>query len=581
MEKLILQKIIYPSYEMDEQQLYYRYTGTGVVLSNNVLLIGEHTTVDFGTYFNSLGVEKWLEYTNVEDYLLNIEIKGKGVIQVYHAYLNGGTTCIEEIKQIDFSSADYSSLVIDLPSFDEGLIGFRIVTEDEPVSIKDAYYFTENVETTDVSLALAFTTYKRETYITENVRRILSLEDDRIHIFIVDNAGTLTLDANPNLTVFTNLNSGGAGGFARNMMEIIATDSPFTHVILMDDDVTIDPRVYHRLIRFLSVISPKYNNAFIGGAMFRRDYKYFHVESGAKWRGTLVWPFGHGLDMRRLDSVLLTNSIHKEDYNAWWFCCIPMKYIREDNLPLPLFFQWDDIDYGLRNAAPLILLNGICLWHDAFETKRSAMYTYYSNRNPLIVNGCHEGGYNKRQVLKTLKKKMRAEIGLYRYEHAKALIKAMEDYQRGPEWLCNINPDEYNKEILSMNKPISYVADQVDYDWYLVGCQIDDCDLLHKLVRILTLNGYLLKANRKITLPLFAEKPVAGYRATRILFYEINTGTGYWAEKSMKEALCCLVQFYKQYFRLKIRYGSIVRSYREKYTYLTSKEMWEKYLGLK
>ena len=578
--QFILQKLIYPSYGIDEPQLYYRFTGNGVYLENETIIISPQTIADFGTYFNSFSIEKWSAYTKIKEYGLSLEIEGNCTLQLYHAYLEGGTVVTDDLEKTEIKNSSFSTTELEIPCFDKGIISFRIQTTDSPVKIREAYYYSENVKTRDISLALAFTTYKREAYITENVRRILDAESLPIHIFIADNSGTLNLDSDPRVTILKNHNSGGAGGFARNMMEIIKAESSYSHIVLMDDDVSIDPRIFDRLIRFLSAVDQEHASSFIGGAMFRRDYKYFHVESGAKWKGTVIWRFGHGMDMRRLDCVLHTNSIHKEDYNAWWFCCIPIGYIRNDNLPLPVFFQWDDIDYGIRNKAPLILMNGICIWHDAFETKRSAMYTYYSMRNPLIVNSCHKGGYSKHKVLKQLKYRIRAELGLYRYEHAEALIKAMEDYLRGPMWLCNINADEYNKTILALNKPVSYVADQVDYQWYLVGCQIMDCDFLHKLVRKLSLNGYLLKANREIMLPLYADRAVQGYRAKRILFYEENTGNGYWTEKDFGKAVSLWFRFHKQLFRMRINYSGLVKEYRRDYSYLTSGEMWEKYLKM-
>ena len=38
------------------------------------------------------------------------------------------------------------------------------------------------------------------------------------------------------------------------------------------------------------------------------------------------------------------------EYNAWWSCLIPSEVIAAIGLPLPMFFQWDDIEYGLRAA---------------------------------------------------------------------------------------------------------------------------------------------------------------------------------------------------------------------------------------
>ena len=50
------------------------------------------------------------------------------------------------------------------------------------------------------------------------------------------------------------------------------------------------------------------------------------------------------------DEEILYNEIEEHsDYSAWWYCCMPMRVVREDNLPFPLFIRGDDVEYGLRN----------------------------------------------------------------------------------------------------------------------------------------------------------------------------------------------------------------------------------------
>ena len=90
-----------------------------------------------------------------------------------------------------------------------------------------------------------------------------------------------------------------------------------------------------------------------------------------------------GLDLRTLDACLDNEFEEKCDYNAWWYCTIPMQYVRSDNLPLPIFIRGDDVEYGLRNMKNLILMNGICVWHEPFEFKYSSSMYYYIFRNTL------------------------------------------------------------------------------------------------------------------------------------------------------------------------------------------------------
>ena len=437
-----------------------------------------------------------------------------------------------------------------------------------------------NCVSSDKNIAVIVPTYNREKSINNIVNTFLELDDYRIHLYIIDNARNFHYDCRPNLTVIPNINAGGAGGFARGMLEVLDSEEHFSHVVLMDDDISFDSKLFERLINFLKSLGPDSNECFVGGAMFRSDRPYFHVESGAKWNGLVVEPLGYGLDIREPQATKMIDSIFGADYAAWWFCCIPIKYIRDDNLPLPLFFQWDDVDYGLRNKAGVYTRSDIYVLHEPFDLKRTAMQYYYSNRNSLIVNSCHDGGDSKKTVIKTLKNRIISEICLYRYEYAESLNKSIEDFLKGPMWLCSINPEEYNNEILRFNKPFQFVANKVDYDWLGVCRNIKDCDFLHKFIRMVSLNGYLLKSKNDFILPLYTDKPVQGYRANKILFLEEISGMGFERNKDIKKAICCIFKFLFLYLKLLFCYSNVKRKYRDKYSYMTSNEMWKKYLRL-
>lgn len=431
-----------------------------------------------------------------------------------------------------------------------------------------------------IKIAIIITTYNHADRVHENMSSLRKLNKNNFHVYLIDNKGGLFVENKEIITIVKNYNVGGAGGFARGMLEVLGSKENYTHVVLMDDDVSFDLQIFENLTHLLENLKPEERDSFVGGAMLRSDKPWFHVESGAKWKGLTVEPMGYGLDMRKVEDVRRIDALNGADYNAWWFCCIPIRYIREDNLPLPLFFQWDDVDYGLRNKAKIVTASNIAVRHEPFDLKRTAMQFYYSNRNSLIVNSCHDGGFDKKAVLKFLKKKIHSEVCLYRYEYADALNRAIEDYLKGPVWLCSIDTEKYNEEIIKLNKPLSDVSKQVDWDWYRVGCGITDCDRLHAVVRKLTFNGYLLKAKNNFTLPIYAERPVQGYRAKKILFFEENTGMGFIREKNIKKAVSCILKFMKLYIRMALCYSRIVKEYRAEYRYMTSKEMWVKYLHL-
>ena len=86
------------------------------------------------------------------------------------------------------------------------------------------------------------------------------------------------------VTIYPNMNAGGAGGFTRGMIEILKANengAGVTHVLVMDDDIVLDTDVLLRTYTLLSLRKPEYADVFVGGAMLRLDRPNIQVENGA------------------------------------------------------------------------------------------------------------------------------------------------------------------------------------------------------------------------------------------------------------------------------------------------------------
>lgn len=80
------------------------------------------------------------------------------------------------------------------------------------------------------------------------------------------------------------------------------------------------------------------------------------------------------------------------EYNGWWFCCIPLaEHFR--GFPLPVFIHGDDIEYGLRFNKKIMTMNGIGVWHDAFDNRKASSMEYYDMRNTLITCAIHHPNF--------------------------------------------------------------------------------------------------------------------------------------------------------------------------------------------
>lgn len=589
----VFQEIIFPDPEfVGDSGLYYRSTGIGLYFeqgssgqdsseqSRHVVMKG--TYVDFHTYFNSFSCNKWNRYTSVNNVSLFLEMEGRAVVYIFHNLFLYGQVVEKNIGRHTVISETRQLVEIPIGIMDNlGDYSFGIQAGEESVAIYGGYYGCRDfVRRQEVSLAVCFTTYKREEYIKRNLAGLCSASNVNMHIYVVDNGKTLNLPDSDRYTVIPNKNTGGAGGFARNMFHVMddAINYGFTHFILMDDDIVLDPKVIARLSDFLGYVKDEYRNSFVGGAMLRKDIPYFLVESGAVCKGLKIQGYGYGMDMRNPENFMQADMSRKTDYSAWWFCVIPIEYARSDNLPLPIFFQWDDIDFGLRNKAQVILLNGISVWHDSFEAKRTVMHSYYTARNPMIVNACHENCVEKPDVLSFIKENFVTELYLYRYANAEAILRAVEDFLKGPGWLAKLDFDAYNKEIMAENYKQEYIY-ELDYTWFQVCCNMEDCDWIHALARKITFNGYLLPTKNFVAVPCYNDKIVQGYRASKILFYDEVSGKGYYCARDVKRARACYVKYKRLMKRLKGDFNRLKKEYKSSYAYLTSREMWENVFG--
>ena len=129
--------------------------------------------------------------------------------------------------------------------------------------------------------------------------------------------------------------------------------------------------------------------------------------------------------------------------------------MREDNLPLPLFIHRDDIEYEKRNrlaANPVVFINGIGVWHKAFDSEYAGIKKYYDVRNTLIMTVIHEPCFGKRCIRREL---LHTLLGVYfgrRYHELELSYMGAMDFLRGRKWLMALDPEENHKRITAFYK---------------------------------------------------------------------------------------------------------------------------------
>lgn len=431
------------------EELYYR-CGNHIkpaYESDGLLTIKSGAYIDAFTYFNSLSIEKWGKYTFVSRFYIVLRIQGDFTVSLLGSFSTGDNVQKECLSRESYTCAEPEEIIISFPpNIRSTVVAFDIATNSD-VSIYDAYY-TADLECNpkdDIYLSLVTTTYKKEEYIRRNMeileRSLFSDPEyaDRFEWHIVDNGQTLDAGKNGSISIYRNKNLGGAGGFARGVIESLRLGEKVSHVLFMDDDVMVSVDSFKRLYRFLSILRTEYKDYFLGGAMLNMESPHIQHANGSLFSEEgFCTPLHFSRDLRKQNQVVLNETIDDTIHNlyaAWWFCCIPTTVASLNNLPLPLFIRDDDMEYSLRNQSRIISLNGICIWHKGSGGKfNAAMDFYQAMRNNLIVKAIRPELADTK-CFECIEDLFWNQLYKFDYTGATFLADALEDYLKGPEWL--------------------------------------------------------------------------------------------------------------------------------------------------
>lgn len=572
---------------------------------------------DYTTYFNSLSVAKWKRYTVARKFYLHLELKGAActITQTKASTYSWSSellasTVLQKEESPDWQSLDFE-LVVDS---DAVLMGFSIESSGN-VFIRDSYYYAvvETSRVRTVELALATTTFKKEDFIEPNIAMIkediLSGDDliaNHFHMHVVDNGRTLDAErlSGDGVTVYPNDNVGGAGGFARGMIEAMRQRPPATNVLLMDDDVSISPESIKRTFNLLSLLSPEYTKAFISGAMLNYEIGEDQWEDlGFMTKGGFCHPIKGPLRMSLLHDIILNEEVEPTEeqhqtYAAWWYCCIPIETIRSEGLPLPLFVRYDDAEYGLRCKPRFITMNSICVWHLSFHSRyNAAVERYQTTRNGFIAQAT-TGMAPESDFLLEMHNSLQVELKKFNYINAELILDGFEDFLKGPDFIAQPVAEERfmaanrNAEKLipfeELRKETSAIE---DFDLDEITCEEIYKDEARSrgeaLIDFLTYNGQRMALSSKGGDDV-AVIPAAGWvypagkirrKTTLVAIDPINRkGVVRRLDRTRFNAVMSRYKKALTYYRHnKKRLESEYTSAREK---LTSVEFWKGYLGI-
>jgi galactofuranosylgalactofuranosylrhamnosyl-N-acetylglucosaminyl-diphospho-decaprenol beta-1,5/1,6-galactofuranosyltransferase len=412
------------------------------------LRLDKGSTAHTNTYFGRFAASYWQRWTVVT------EVQATMILQVgKHARVRIVASDIAGHRRIvgtaEVTASGPLTLTAPLDQFVDGgalWLEFEAVGGDLEIS---ELTWTATAPETVRPVAIAICTFNRAQDCAETIAALAS--DQTVlgsldAVYVVDQ-GTDLVENRPlyqatrsmfgdKLRYIRQPNLGGAGGFTRGLYEVSAANE-HADVILMDDDILCEPETVLRLQAFANLtVEP----TLVGAQMlFLLNPDYLNVGAEDVHLHRLM----HGQKVPkalRNTSMLKKNQERRVDagYNAWWTCLIPAEVVKKIGLPLPIFFQWDDVEYGVRareHGFVTVTLPNAAVWHADFYWKDFDDWArYFSTRNSLIVSAMH-ADLNPGTVTRQLFRNISEYLVAMQYGLAHTTLQGIEDFLSGPSIL--------------------------------------------------------------------------------------------------------------------------------------------------
>lgn len=587
---ITLQNLIFPDPDIcTEHDLYYRATNNfGYSETGSCLHIGYGNQVMFNTYFNLLNIGKWSKACTLTGLFVEITGNGRMEIRVLHALPEQSWETLScEVATLSAGNIH----VADLSHFSErsahGLIYVEVKALEPGVTVSGGRFTTLTQPETLPKLAVSITTFKREAEVRHTVDRFNAFLPnfefgDHVHVQVVDNGHSAEIKATDAVTPMVNHNYGGAGGFARGLLE--AEKAGFTHCLFMDDDASFHMENIARAYAFLALAKDR--KAAIAGSMINNTHKWAMWENGAYFDGS-CHPLFCGTDLRDRDAVFkMENDSARISpptlYGGWWFFAFAVDQVK--HYPFPFFVRGDDISFSLMNPFKITTLNGVVSFQDAFAEKENPQTLYLDLRNHMI----HHLVVDKleRSAFATAKVAMRfimRSLLQFHYESAQAQLLSWQDVMQGPQFFDeNIDMAERRGTIKKMMQVEVWKELNPDEIKPHHKNTLRSDSMRHRM-GLYTLNGHMVpfSARRwdRIVLGLGARGQLfPAFGASQITYLNTDRTQGYTVTQSKRQfiALCWeMAKTLRQFLR---EYDTLKASYRQGYNTLTTQEYWQKKL---
>ncbi|WP_406691284.1 glycosyltransferase [Saccharopolyspora sp. ID03-671] len=426
--------------------LYAKIEDGAATRHRGAVTVHPHSTVSTSTYFGRFPASYWQRWTAVTEVTVRASVSGAGIVRVMASDSRGGTRTLHTAR-VAGTTETRAQWTVGIGKFvDGGAIWLELITEADPLQVADVEWLVPHPHRSRPTTAVLCTHNRPDDCL--NTLRALAADPAAMSalsdVYVVDQ-GDDTLESREPFESVRDMfggrmhyvrqrNLGGAGGFTRGLHESLADDDAVLNTLFMDDDILLEPDTVVRMTTFAdSAVEP----TVVGSQMLQLLHPYQIHVSAEHARFTTIEPglaVDGGLDRADLTEQLQDRRVDA-DYNAWWCCLLPSEIVRDAGYPIPMFFQWDDVEFGYRirgRGHATVTLPGAAVWHADFDWKDEESWVrYFTLRNALIIDALH-GDFSGAASAKVFLRWTAECLVSMRYAQAEVLIAAVEDFLAGP-----------------------------------------------------------------------------------------------------------------------------------------------------
>ena len=586
MQSNLLQRLVLPTPTTPEPLLYARTSGE-VRLVEGGAVLADGGALSFDTSFGVFAAGRWRRVSQVNNLSVSLRASGVGIAEV--VVVNGKTESVVATAQLPRGEGSPTSVMLNVPDLQASANGtyyVRVTAIGGEVCMTGGEWVTQDAPRHEVRMSLSITTFNRQEYVRKTVHNVLDLVRDnaalngKVRVLVVDNAQNVTFDAAADapLTVIPNGNLGGAGGFARGLIELRKAGWA-THVLFMDDDITLEPEA---IVRTMSLFAyAKDVRLCVHGAMLSEERPWLQFEAGSQYSWRSIYPLqalGREDDMRERSVAVQDAPEVPFDYTAWWYTAFPINLTNEN--PLPVFVRGDDVAFGLMHTGKhSITLNGVIVWHADFGLKNNPSSLFYESRNLALVDTLVFDKHTWWNLAYRFSSFGFRNLFSMRYASTEYMLRGLNAYLAGPaEWM-KIDHAALHDElrVCAEEKPAPLSAELA---------AIKPRQPRHKALRalgflfaIVLVGGYIIPKPLRLKKygvgPIDARAVGVATLRNRILYRHDRIADGYTVERDTKRFFKLLREVVKSIFAIATSYKRLKREYRAAYPTMVSDAAWE------